>query len=378
MLPADMALIACLLPTAAGMVLTAREARTAPASTTVIGIAGAVFLAMIFWRMGAQDPFGWKLMVASAVLLAIALPIWLTACLTSSSDDGYRAEGEDLEAIRKVCDEYDAAQAMILAFEVDRTAMPLLQRFADAFVTTPAERRNERARGRVAEARNHLHRTVPCWKAVRIEALLDASPDDRQAVDAARRDIEPFETSLAKKKHMHALGAAAIETLTRASSDLGSAQTYEVLDIASSNKAMSAISTAANSTAKTSVKRACEAVSRLSEAVKSDVQARIDMPDDMVDFILDMAIDLPLDIFSIINLGRLRDAKTQCDEALVKVRGVEAQLHTHLMKAQKDIEPYALRLKELLEPFERQVLAELPATARLHSTGGDCATGGQI
>ena len=158
---------------------------------------------------------------------------------------------------------------------------------------------------------------------------------------------------MAQDAHSQLIGAA---------DDCSSASTTEMIDLFSSNKAVSVISSISTSSAADSVRRATRALQALSEALpKRATSESIAEPDDFLDLLVDLAIAPPLDIFSWINMGKLDDAADQCRKAAEQVEATLNKLNESSARAAAQREAEQQQLNQIAAPYILAAAKQVPS-----------------
>lgn len=272
-------------------------------------------------------------------------------------------EGEDLASIRTASDLREQARRAVVDFDAGRNGWALHRRLLDAFVVSPDETIRDGAVRRIAIADAHIARFVPAWTLARADELLAADPEGSARADAAHEAHVPHRRRIDAATRLLDLARTAATDLSQAISDLESARTMEIMDAASSNKAIAAMSHASTSTASSSVERAQESMRLLSHEAEILSQ---DLPrvGDTIDFVLDMALDSAFDFMSWLNVGRLGTAMDQCRQALAKVEQEGGRLEGLLARAKAEGDPTLGEWYESTWRYVDSARIELPAEVR--------------
>ena len=343
--------------------LTARKARTAPAPFLIAFIMGMGLTLVLIAARTNEVGHTRAIMLGAVLALVAAMLFNLIFAGKSMTPCKYEAHGSDMDAIHRSCAAFDEANETILAFNSNRRSMSFLQRLHDAFVTTEEERTHGSAVTTKIAARKHLDTIVPDWHRMRTEALVDQNKA-RAAVDVIETRLRPLETIEETARDVHQMATNAVAALDNAIEALQSAQNYETLDIASSNKGISAISTMANSAARDKVRDAKEAIDLLSHKAKTAIDQQLIAPGDTLDFILDMTLDNIFDFMSLFNIGKLIDARHQCEKVRERVTIIEAQLRTKYLAAREDAQAVRNEVAIVKQPYRETALQEIPEFAR--------------
>lgn len=345
-----------------------QNARTAPA-TFILAMFVAIGLMTFLALTGINETGANRNMLLGSTLgLIVALFISLIFAGKSAAPCQYEAHGSDLHAIRRSCEARNQANKTIMQFNTDRRNMPLLQRLRDAFVTTPEERTHGAAVTVVMAAKAHLAAIVPSWHRIRTEDLVDLD-GARAGIQVIETRLRPLETIEQTAREIHQLGVNAVSALDNAIEDIRSAETYETIDAVSSNNGLSAVSTFANSKAKDSVKEARKAIDLLSHKTKTAIAEQLVVPGDMFDLILDITLDSGFDFISLLNIGKLIEARRKCEKARQQIANIEAELRTQYLTARDNAQAVRNEVAIIKQPYRERAIQELPDFARTYVPG---------
>ncbi|EMP3151670.1 hypothetical protein WDX82_005127 [Salmonella enterica] len=248
----------------------------------------------------------------------------------------------------------------------NRRQSSLRGRFVDWLTSTPAEKDVEDKTERLAAISANASKAAQQWIVNEARAGLQSSAEDMRRHTEQGQRIENARKRQERAGRLLDLAQTADEKLAEARSDCESASTTELLDLVSTNKALSVLSTFETSDAADSVKEAAAALKALSEALpKRSAAAEFDMPDDFLDLVVDLAIAPVFDILSFFNMQRLDKAASQCREASEKLAPLLARLqklhHETLLRV--SAEEAALRVIEA--PYLQAAAALVPPTIRV-------------
>lgn len=245
----------------------------------------------------------------------------------------------------------------------DARTPSLWARIVDYLFQTKAEKSEEQAATELANVQAQAQAFAGRWIVATAKASLakDEPVYTRylaqrdQVGTAIKRHIQIDKwRGLAQDAHSHLIGAA---------DDCSSASTTEMIDLFSSNKAVSVISSISTSSAADSVRRATRALQALSEALpKRATSESIAEPDDFLDLLVDLAIAPPLDIFSWINMGKLDDAADQCRKAAEKVEATLNKLNESSARAAAQREVEQQQLNQIAAPYILAAAKQVPSS----------------
>ena len=239
----------------------------------------------------------------------------------------------------------------------------LWARIVDYLFQTKAEKSEEQAAAELANVQAQAQAFAARW----IVATAKASLANDEPV-YARYLAQRGQVSTAIKRHIkidkwRGLAQDAHSQLIGAADECSSASTTEMIDLFSSNKAVSVISSISTSSAADSVRRATRALQALSEALpKRATSESIAEPDDFLDLLVDLAIAPPLDIFSWINMGKLDDAADQCRKAAEQVEATLNKLNESSARAAAQREAEQQQLNQIAAPYILAAAKQVPSS----------------
>ncbi|WP_427121422.1 hypothetical protein [Pseudomonas aeruginosa] len=248
-------------------------------------------------------------------------------------------------------------------FDKESRSPSLWARIVDFLLQTKAEKSEEQAAAELANVQAQAQAFAGRW----IVATAKASIANDDA-DYARYITQRERVAKAIKRHIkidkwRQLAQDAHSQLLSAADDCSSASTTEMIDLFSSNKAVSVISSISTSSAADSVRRATRALQALSEALpKRATSESIAEPDDFLDLLVDLAIAPPLDIFSWINMGKLDDAADQCRKAAEKVEATLNKLNESSASAAAHREAEQQQLSQIAAPYILAAAKQVPSS----------------
>lgn len=236
-------------------------------------------------------------------------------------------------------------------------------RIADLLLQSKAEKTEEKAAAELAHVQAQAMTFAGQWVVSTAKAALVGCEGDY-----ARYITQRERVSTATKRHnqidkWRGLAQDAHNQLLRAADDCSSASTTEMIDLFSSNKAVSVISSISTSSAADSVRRATRALQALSEALPERASSEsLAEPDDFLDLLVDLAIAPPLDIFSWINMGKLDDAADQCRKAAEKVEATLNKLNESVLRAAAQRETEQQQLSQIAAPYIQAAAKQVPSS----------------
>ncbi|MFT0701324.1 hypothetical protein [Citrobacter meridianamericanus] len=238
----------------------------------------------------------------------------------------------------------------------------LRAKFVDWLTTTPAEQAVEDARVQLAQVQGEARKFAEQWIVIKARAQLLASPADAQRHSAQLRRAETARNRQNRVRPLLRLAETARHRLDEAADACGSASNVELLDLVTTNKAVSLMSSVSTSSAGDAVRRAGEALKALSDALPKRSEATaLDVPGDLLDLVVDLTFAPAIDLLSWFNMGRLNDAERQCREARRKL----APLLERLRKLDDDtaarVAAEAEALRAIETPHLQAVAALVPA-----------------
>lgn len=236
-------------------------------------------------------------------------------------------------------------------------------RIADLLLQSEAEKTEEQAAAELAHVQAQARTFAGQWVVSTAKAALAGCEGDY-----ARYLTQRERVATATKRHnqidkWRGLAQDAYTQLLRAADDCSSASTTEMIDLFSSNKAVSAISSISTSSAADSVRsRATRALQALSEALPKRASSEsFAEPDDLFDLLVDLAIAPSLDIFSWINMGKLDDAADQCRKAAEKVESTLNKLNESVSRAAANREAEQQQLSQIAAPYIQAAAKQVPS-----------------
>lgn len=239
----------------------------------------------------------------------------------------------------------------------------LWARVVDYLFQTKAEKSEERAAAELAHVQAQARAFAGRWIVATAKASLANDEGDHSRYLAQRERV-----ATASKRHnqidkWRGLAQEAHSLLISAADDCSSASTTEMIDLFSSNKAISVISSISTSSAADSVRRATRALQALSEALPKRANSEsIAEPDDFLDLLVDLAIAPPLDIFSWINMGKLDDAAVQCRKAAEKVEVTLNKLNDSVSRAAAQRQDEQQQLSQIAAPHIQAAAKQVPSS----------------
>lgn len=264
----------------------------------------------------------------------------------------------DLEAAQARLDACERAQSEDKA---SRRPSPL-RRLYDYLFDTAAEKSLHVARDDAAVARAEATKAVEAFVRANTLSLLSSDTKGEAAHSVQVERVEDARKAERTARRVLGLARKAKSAFDAAADACSSASTMEMMDAFSSNKGISMMSSLSNSSARSAVEEAKDALTRLQSAVPSvsRVDALIDMPDDFLDLALDFAFDLPFDFLSWSNKATLDAANEKCVEASAAVETAVAKLSLLLESASARVHLEDGRAQEIVRPYLAEAAASVP------------------
>lgn len=270
--------------------------------------------------------------------------------------DRIRAAAQNLEEAKRSMEE-----------DKQRRQNSLWARFVDLLTTTPAEKAVEHERSQLTAAMTSAGRAAEKWICAEARSSLQRSPADAQRHRAQVQRTVNAQERLNRVQPLLSLAETAHDKLDLARRDCESASNVEMLDLVTTNKAVSVWSSMETSSAADSIESARSAVRALANALPKRSEAvSIEAPDDMLDLFVDIVFQPAIDVLSWFNMGRLDDAARQCRNAAEKLSPLLSQLKTLRAKtaARLTAENDALRALEV--PYLQAAAALVPGEIRFN------------
>lgn len=248
----------------------------------------------------------------------------------------------------------------------NRRQSSLRGRFVDWLTSTPAEKDVEDKTERLAAISANASKAAQQWIVTEARAGLQSSTEDTRRHSEQSQRIENARKRQDRARRLLDLARTADEKLGEARSDCESASTTELLDLVSTNKALSILSTFETSDAADSVKEATAALKALKEALPKRAEAtEFDMPDDLLDLVVDLAIAPVFDILSFFNMQRLDKAAEQCREASEKLAPLLARLQKLHDETAARVTAEQTALRAIEAPYLQAAAALVPPSIRV-------------
>ncbi|WP_121498372.1 hypothetical protein [Pseudomonas aeruginosa] len=239
----------------------------------------------------------------------------------------------------------------------------LWARIVDYLFQTRAEKSEENAAAELANVQAQARAFASRW----IVSAAKASLANAEA-DYARYLAQRERVATATKRHVQVenwrgLAQDAHTLLISAADDCSSASTTEMIDLFSSNKGVSVISSISTSSAADSVRKANRALQALSEALPKRASSEsFALPDDFFDLLVDLAIAPSFDFLSWINMGKLDDAEDQCRKAAGKVEATLSKLNLSVARAAELREAEQQKLCQIAAPYIQAAARLVPSS----------------
>lgn len=189
----------------------------------------------------------------------------------------------------------------------------LLARLYDWVFPTRAERQEASAASILEAAKAKGQRAASDWiRSTALHCLNENGADScrRTALLSRIGDLRQRQGQAAAWLE---LSQDAIRKLSAAASDCESASSTELIDLVTTNKTISLLSSLETSSAADSVRSANAAVRALSKALpKRGSASEVEEPSDFLDLAIDIAIEPSFDVLSWLNMGKLDEAANEC------------------------------------------------------------------
>lgn len=249
------------------------------------------------------------------------------------------------------------------AVEIDKQkrASSLWARLADAFTTTNAEGELVRAENHHEDALARGKQAARQWIITTASQSLTESKEDAERHKAQIQALARAQARFERVHNLLVLAQDAGRQLAAARYACSAASSMELMDFASTNKCISALSHTETSGAAYKVKSANKAVRALAEELpKQTAQVDIDLPNDLLDFFLDMTIDPGFDLLSLVNMGKLNNAERQCAKMADKLKPLLEQLGDLDFDIQKKVDDERVALRQIERPYLEAATAQVP------------------
>ncbi|NVL48672.1 hypothetical protein F2S72_01520 [Pseudomonas syringae pv. actinidiae] len=225
-------------------------------------------------------------------------------------------------------------------------------RLVDWLFNTKVEARFSDAQAELSEATGAGDKIATRWIIETAKADLSLSPGDSQRHAEQTVRLSKADKRKQKVGHWYGLADSAHCMLLAAASNCDSASNMEMLDLVTSNKGISLLSSLETSDAADSIRVANEAVRSLADALPQRAGADdIDQPTDLMDLILDLSIDPPLDFLSWFNLTKLDDAAAECRRVAEQIAPLRAKLHSTLADVTSKCRAELQMLRDVEAPY---------------------------
>ena len=242
-----------------------------------------------------------------------------------------------------------------------RRQSSLWARLVVLLTTTPVEKAIEHERNKLNALMTSAGSYAEKWISEEARSSLQ-----RSSVDAARHSAQVKRTVNAQERlnrvlPLWRLAETAHSKLDQARRDCESASGVEMLDLLSTNNAVSLWSSMETSSAADSIESARRAVKALADALPKRTESiSVEAPNDMLDLFVDIVFQPALDVLSWFAMGRLDDAARQCRNAAEKMAPLLSQLSTLRANtaARVNAETEALRAIEV--PYLQAAAALVP------------------
>ncbi|MCS7527128.1 hypothetical protein N0609_12505 [Pseudomonas aeruginosa] len=239
----------------------------------------------------------------------------------------------------------------------------LWARIVDYLFQTKAEKSEEQAAAELANVQAQAQAFAARW--IVAEAMASLANDE---ADYPRYLAQRERVAMATKRHTQVdnwrgLAQDAHSLLISAADECSSASTTEMIDLFSSNKAVSVISSVSTSSAADSVRKANRALQALSEALPKRASAEsFALPDDFFDLLVDLAIAPSFDFLSWINMGKLNHAEDQCRKAAEKVEATLIKLNESVSRAYAQRNSEQQKLRKIAAPYLQATAERVPSS----------------
>jgi hypothetical protein len=242
----------------------------------------------------------------------------------------------------------EAQQAVIS--DKERRKGSWMARVADFFSTTPPEKAQKQAEEKLTATHEAAQDHAYAWIFVQARDALLADPavaqQREQQIDAMAKASD--EKNQADAWYNQAQGTQ--QKFIRAADACSSASSSEMLDMVSSKKAFSVLSSMDTSSAASAIQEAKSALRRLSDTLPSKTDhVDIAIPDDTLDLIFDFSFDLGFDFMSMVNMNNLDTAASNC------------------RKQAEHLHPLVDRLKAVASDAEAKYQGELSALQQIEA-----------
>ncbi len=268
--------------------------------------------------------------------------------------------------------EHDFAQAeQVRLIAEQRRANSLRGRLLGWLGATPVAQPQTVEAVRLRDTRSAAKTAAEAW--VRRQLDLGLSKDlafsEQHATLVLRRDEALARWNLVRP--IRRLAYEARYKLDRAADACSNAASMEAFDAMSSSAAISLMSTAETSGARSALREAQQAVQDLSDAIPKKVAyVALVISDDLLDLVLDLAVEPDFDFLSWSNMTQLQDVAEQCRQTWERlgplhdrIRDMERTLEQKFQQAERAL--YALE-----EPLLKAAVQEVPPVIGLRLQQG--------
>lgn len=235
-------------------------------------------------------------------------------------------------------------------------------RLYDWLFPTQAERQEASAASILASAKAKGQQAASDWiRATALHCL------NENGADSSRRTAQLSRIDDLRRRHGQVgawlkLSQDAMCKLSTAASDCQSASSTELIDLVTTNKTISLLSSLETSSAADSVRSANASVRTLSEALpKRGSASVVDEPSDFLDLAVDIAFEPSFDVLSWLNMGRLDDAAHECRRLSEQLSPNHERLERLAKESQAQLDD-AIRVLSTIElPYLTAAAEHVPA-----------------
>lgn len=233
-------------------------------------------------------------------------------------------------------------------------------RLKDWVSDTPSELAIAETTQALEQSCKEARRTTVTWLDGQQEAWLASSGMEQPR--ALKTSLDHRQARLDKFSNLHSLSRQALSALDTAAERCSSASTMETIDMISSNKGLSLLSTIETGEASDDVETAKRAVTRLQKALKRTEQdpELMDVGSDLPDLAIDMMFDVGLDVLSFFNMLALDESEQSCRDAYDKLKPLHERLEQLKTTASSATDRARTDFESVRRPMLEQWLQQVP------------------
>jgi hypothetical protein len=272
------------------------------------------------------------------------------------TDDQLRAWENEIEQAQ------GALAAACAALEADKQARSgsLWARFVGAVTETPAKREAADAQSKLDATQAQARRNAV--QGAVAEAKRSLAADEAASAERARLQglVGSLRARQAQVAEWHGAARDAVHALRRAASQCHSASSTDTMAAFSGNKGMDFMAYSSNSSAKSAVSDAKNALKRLANALpQEEIRAlEADAPDGTLAFFLDLSGGF--DFLDLVNASKMTKAARKCEAEADKVKPLRDRLEGMLGEATGAADEQEAKLRALERGFLDAAYGQVP------------------